>query len=520
MKYILLILLITASLNIFADFIIPLDDEIYSFLEMASNQQLTDINLSLKPLYFNDIMKALNDISKQNSHPRFSHLAKLHTERLNIKQENGLQKAIYPLKKIPNSFFNTFKPHQQPLRLFTYAEKDTTFLYASGLLGYKYDLKNTDNQVSRTRKYYGIESAGNFYENFGYFLQFKKGGFTGDVDFIKENPELSIMGNDFYHDNDTYYQVDLKSEVDYKNKYLNLSTGYSTFKIGYSFTSSIINNPSVTPYGYLKYYKKIGNFTYTGLTTQLIPDSLKNETDYKSKSYALQMLTYQKSWLTIGVGNAIMYSDNTINIAYSSPLAIYKILDNKFHGRDNGVLFGFTNITPGYGINIYANFLADDLTQSRLTTKYVMSYLAFQGGLTYQFNDLPIEIGQETTVVGQGTYGHKSGLLTYTQDSRILGSEWGSNFLSLAARLRFALPNFETMMIYENIQQGNMNNNPFQQINHQVAFLEDDILRKERISLALKYRPFPEIFINVLYQYNDFVNNYSQYLYTGIEYKY
>lgn len=520
MKYILIILLITASLNIFADFMIPMDDEVYPFLEMASNQHLTEINLSLKPLYYNDIMKSLDEIIKQNAYPRFSDLAKKHSNHLNIKQENGFRNAIYPLKKIPNSFINTFKSHEQPLRLFTYAEKDTTFLYTSGLLGYKYDLKNTEKQVSRTRKYYGIESAGNFYDNFGYYLQFKKGGFTGDVDFIKENPDLSIMGNDFYHDNDTYYQVDLKSEVDYKNKYLNLSTGYSTFKIGYSFTSSIILNQNVTPYGYLKYYKNIGNFTYTGITTQLIPDSLKNETDYKSKSYALQMLTYKKSWLTMGVGNAIMYSDNTINIAYSSPLAIYKILDNKFHGRDNGVLFGFANITPGYGLNIYGNFLADDLTQERFTTKYIMSYLAFQGGFSYQFKDFPLEIGQETTAIGQGTYGHKSGLLTYTQDSKLLGSEWGSNFLSFSARVRYTLPNLETSMIYENVQQGDMNNNPLQQINQQVAFLENDILRKERISVALKYRPFPEIFINALYQYNDFENNYSQYLYTGIEYKY
>ena len=98
----------------------------------------------------------------------------------------------------------------------------------------------------------------------------------------------------------------------------------------------------------------------------MIPDSLKTNELYKAKSYALQTISYSNPRLTIGVGNAVVYGNNTINLAYSSPLAIYKIMDNKYHGWDNGVLFGYANLNAMKGLCFYGNFFADDLTNQGL----------------------------------------------------------------------------------------------------------------------------------------------------------
>lgn len=520
------------SLSLYADFIIPADDQVYPFLEMTNSLGFSDIDMSITPTYYQSIVNQLILISNDRTAGYYQKQAEKHLKRLSLPNKNGFDTDLSPVKEIPTNLIYSFTPHSQPKRLFTYGERNVqkprhifslpeeSSLYVSGLLGVNYNKKYADDlDFGCVRKYYGVELAGNTNKNFGYFLQFKKGGYTGDSEFIEENPELTIMGDDYYADEDGYYQVDLVSEVDFKNNYLNFSTGYGRMKVGYSISSPIILNPEVTPYGYIKYYKKIGDFTYTGFASQLIPDSLRNDSEYKSKSYAMQTLSYTNSFLTIGVGNSIVYGDNTLNLGYASPLAIYKIIDNKNHGRDNGILFGYANLRAMQGLSFYGNFYADDLNNERIKSKYVMMFLAFQGGMKYQAPGIPLEIAGEATAVGPGCYTHKSGNLTYTNDSKYLGSEWGSNFLSFAGRVRLAHSWINLTFYYENVQQGNLMTTPYSSGGY-VQFLHDNINRFEIFKTELDLRLTQELSLNVNYKLNKNLDEEVHYLYTGAEFKY
>ncbi len=531
MKKLCILIIACFSLSLYADFIVPQDDPVYTFLEMSSTLGYSNLNLSIYPLYYQDIVDQLVLISNNRTYGYFKNHAMSHLRRLALKNQNGYNTDLLPVKELPEKFISIFTSHYEPNRLFTYGENNTpknrryvtfpenTSLYLSGILGYKYDLKKTEDlSVSRNRKYWGMETAGNFKPNFGYFLQFKKGSYTGDEDFIKENPDLSIMGNNYYEDENKFYQVDMTSELDFKNDYLNLSMGYGQFKIGYSLGSSIILNPSTTPYGYLKYYKNIGHFTYTGIGAQLIPDSLQND-PYKPKSLAIQTIAYNIPWLTIGLGNAIIYGDKTLDLAYISPLAIYKIMDNKNHGRDNGILFGFSELRPISGLAFHINFLADDITNSRIMSKYMMNYLAFQGGLKFQASGLPLDVGSEVTAVGPGTYNHKSKSLFYSNDHKLLGSEWGSNFLCFTGKIRFAHPAFNMTFQYDNVQQGDLANDPLG-VSKQTQFLHDNIERYEVFKSIFQVKLFQELDFNINYEYKLHRNEEIHYIYSGAEFKY
>jgi len=254
----------------------------------------------------------------------------------------------------------------------------------------------------------------------------------------------------------------------------------------------------------LKYYKEMGDFSYVGLTTQLIPDSLRNETDYKPKSMAIQTLSYANDFISLSIGNTIIYGDRTLDLAYSSPLALCKIMDNKHHGRDNTSAYAFGKLVPFRGVSLYGNLFLDDLEKERLKTKYWATSLAFQGGIDYSCNIYPVVASFELTGVGPGVYTHKSdnagySNLRYSQDDELLGYKYGSNLLTFATKFGYFNPYFALDFIYENIQQGNIANNPFGEY-EKVEFLADKINRQEFLTGIISLSYIPEINITLEYK--------------------
>lgn len=534
MKKFLFLLFLIYSVSVFADFIIPKTDPVYEFLEMTNTLKKSNLNHFQYPLYYNSIMAALKNISDDRTAGLYQNQAYFHQKRLSMNYKEGTQFAVYPPQKTLSSINELFRKNPTHKRLVTITDfqskknslfpifsssNNETFLYISGILGYNHDYKKEDDTVRRERRYYGIESAGNFSPNFGYYISFRKGHYIGDADFITENPFISRMGDNHYADDDKYYQVDMISELDFKNPYLNLSVGYGSFDIGKSITSSVILNNDVTPYGYFKYNKKFGILEYNGITTQLIPDSLKNNTDYKPKSMAIQTISLHTSSISFGLGNSIIYGDRSFDIAYSSPLAIYKIMDNKNHGRDNGLFFGFGEVRPLSGLNLYGNILFDDIRNDRFKSNKALSYAALQGGMLYQISNLPMEVGGEITAVGPSTYAHKSRQLTYMHDDMLLGSKHGSNFLSFASRVRFHFTRVSFSLFYENIQQGDIGFHPSAGSGDQ-EFLANNISRKEFFKANINFRIIPELLLFSRYEYNKLPDKELHYIYSGAEFKY
>jgi len=522
-KYVILLLFLSLFICLNADYFVPIEDPVYDFLSMMENLKYLSQSEDIYPGYHADILDKLQKLKDKKLPASYQKLLEYHLERLKNEPSEGTSLAFYPFPKLKESIGEVWQPHSDKKHLATY-KKDNSSFFLSGLLGLEYDIKKDDgSKLYRKREYYGLDFGGNFYDNFGFRVAFKKGHFNGDNSFIEENPDLSIMGNSFFKDDDTYYEVNLNSQLDYKNKYLNLSAGYGTFGLGNTINSSIILNSTVTPYGYLKYYKKMGNFSYMGLTTQLIPDSLRNETDYKPKSMAIQTLGYTNEFISLTIGNTIIYGDRTLDLAYSTPLALYKIMDNKYHGRDNTSVFAFGKLAPFSGFSLYGNLFLDDLNKERLKTKYWATSLAFQGGVDYNCKSFPLNASFELTGVGPGVYTHKSNNigysnLRYSQDDELLGYEYGSNLLTFAGELTFLNKYFNVDVIYENIQQGNLANDPFGEY-EKVEFLAESINRYQYLSALLEINYVPELNLSLEYK-KDLQLSENYYIFSKIEFKY
>jgi len=537
--YFLIILLALLFSHLHADFILPSTDPVYPFLEGLHTLGKSSLPHFQYPLYYNDIVSTLSKIKDDRQiSDILRQQADYHYRRLKMDYEKPWDFALYPPKKIPKTVTALFRSDPTHQRLMTFTDpkttpgkilpfisttKNETNIYISGILGYDYDTKVDDTATThRNRKYYGVETAGNFSENFGYFLRFTKGHYTGSEDFIKEQPYISKMDElpDGYNEVDgEYYRVDMVSELDFKNPYLDLSMGYGSFDIGYFMTSSIVLNGDTTPYGYLKFHKSFGRLEYNAITAQLIPDSLDIDTDYYTKSMSTQYIAFKSPSFTAGVGNSIIYGDRTFDIAYSSPLALYKIMDNKNHGRDNVTVWGFCEAIPIHGISIYANFLYDDLKNERFKSNKWLNYSAYQAGLIYQVANLPLLFGAEATVVGPNTYSHKSEKYTFTTDDMILGYKHGSNLLNIATKTRFGTARTAVEFMYENLQQGSIGDQPHHGA-EEMKFLAEQVTRKQFFHTKIEVYMIPEILFYGKYEYEKHPKEEKHYIFSGIEMKY
>ncbi len=516
-SYLILILFFVSINFLFSDFIIPHDDPVYSFLESMNNLGYTEKTFFIYPQYYNEIIEILENLRAQDLPKQYQKLAEYHYERLSMNFPKGLNSDVYPLHKIPQSAFNTFKLHSDKKRMFSYKKVEFE-LFFSGLLGLNYDTKRDSLSKWRSLKYYGMEFGGNIKENFGFFTQYRKGHYNGDLSFILENKQMHWSGGE-------PRLVTTCSEVDYKNNYLNFSIGYSSFNIGKTITSSIILNSDITPFGYLKNYKNFGNFHYIGINSQLLPDSLTSSCEYNSKSYALQTIYYTKDSFSIGFGQAVIYGDKTFDIAYSTPLVVFKLIDFKNYGRDNQVVFFYSSFRMFSGLVFYENFFMDDLKKKRLFTKEGFSGLASQTGLIYNFSNFPLQFATEVTLIGPGTYGHSPQYYPqnqYTHDTQLLGYLYGANLLNVASEIMYFNSKLNVSLQYENLQQGSLGEDPFiwEAGNYNLEFLAGKISRTEKITTEIKYYPYPEISIHLKYEFQKKEENNTNYLYSGLEVRY
>ena len=497
----------------FADYIIPAEDPVYSFIETAQNLGYTEKLISVYPQYHDEIIKELNHMLSFDIALSYKKLADYHLKRLSQYSSNGFESALYPMKKIPQSFFSIFTNQSQKNRLFHYKKGDTN-LFLSGIIGIDYDLYKSDNEDKhRLLKYYGLEFGGNISKNIGIYSLFRKGHYTGDAYFTKKDSAQLVSDNW-----ENPEKVEIQTECFLQTNLLDFSIGYGNYQFGNTITSSIILNKDISPFPYIKVSKQFGDFSYISLYSQLVPDNLKNETEYDSKSYALQMLSYQTDKLFLAIGECSIYGDRNFDISYSTPLIMYKLVDFENHSRDNVNAFIMASYLPFKGIMVYNNLFIDDVKLSRLTTNEYLSGFAEQLGVSYSFEKIPLNITFEGTAIGPRTYCHRRDL-TYSHRDQLLGYPNGSNQLNIAIQAQYLLPGLECRFLYSNMQQGSISNDPFKP-QPNTKFLAGEISRTQNIVASINYNFTPELQFHLRYEYENRDGMVKNYVYSGIELKY
>ncbi len=531
MKHLFLIILCLFSIGLYADFIVPTDDPVYPFLEMMyRNGYLPDIDY-IYPIYYNTIITDLDALSKSELPPLYIDLLKHHMTRLGMNYPEGYSYAFLPLGNIVKSL-DCFNSRNHPRKRLITLHKDEAYIYFSGKLGSMYDSrKSAGERLSRRFDYGSMEWAGNFTKNFGFFTSFWLGNYKGDKDFLLDESYLENFLKPTDYGTLKYDAYGIQSEVDFKNKYLNFSSGYGTYQIGKTISSSLILSSDITPYGYLKLYKSWWNLNYTSILGQLTADSLNShlypELQYdQMKSFALNSLSFKGENLLVGLGSVVIYGERSFDLAYSTPFVFFsnKWIDQKQYHKDNVGFFGFSTLNIGKNSQIYTNFFLDDFSKRQIFTSMSGNRFAGQMGYQTSLTKIPLEFSGEVTAIRPWTYSHNQEGKKYTHDNKILGYKYGANLLNYACRIKYLATTYDLTAYYENMQQGSFGSNPFILNNHmessKIHFLEGDLRRLQNLKIMLCFYPVPEIQLNLKYQHKvdgDYTKNY---IFTGLELKY
>ena len=301
-----------------SDYIIPIEDPIYDYMERMYIQGYINDEFIHKPGYHDTFKELLEELILSNLPERLKTNVAYHYKRLFYSTNKKAVFAFYPLNNIIKSAKNIFSDYNDYNPLL-YFDNEGIQLLINGLLGLQYDVHDSsDIHFFRNLQYYGLELRGNFYNNIGLLSSFRKGHYFGSINFIKDDPNAYVNESET---SDEYQEwVKLITELHWQNKIMNISFGFGGFQIGKNSSSSIIQNFENSGYGYLKFQKEFGKFNFQLISGQLIPDSLTVISSYDSKSITNQTLTYSTNKFKIGIGQSVIYGDKSFDFGYFSIL--------------------------------------------------------------------------------------------------------------------------------------------------------------------------------------------------------
>jgi hypothetical protein len=271
----------------------------------------------------------------------------------------------------------------------------------------------------------------------GYYFQLTHGVITGDREValldstIAHNREL--LDNPTFKDFnfvDGYFKVD--ADV------LTLQVGRERLLWGYGVNDRLIISDNAPIFDFGKIDVHLGNFRYMFVHGWLLGQTWTVTGAYSGVSEAYVRPKYLAAHrlelsfprvIDFGFSELVVYSRRSLDLAYLNPVTDLKDIEPQLHDRDNSLrsldvkLHALSNFEP------YGTLLIDDLTWSKLGTRFYGNKFAFTVGGSY-IEPLGLEnadIVLEYTRIAPYVYSHHIPENSYANDQFALGNHLGPN---------------------------------------------------------------------------------------------
>lgn len=196
------------------------------------------------------------------------------------------------------------------------------------------------------------------------------------------------------------------------------------------------------------------------------------------------------AWGSVGVAEAVVYSGDTPDPAYVNPLLPYYVSQHNERADDN-VLWSLDFVArPAVGLELWGEFLIDDLQYERGTghpDKYGLTVGVCHSGA---FSRGDYELTCEYTNVRKWTYTHEVAGHSYTQDGVPLGFELGPDADRTTVEAAYhPLPPWTVTAVYSFTRRGEGSIEiPFEDgENDEPTFPSGDVVRTHGVSATLAY---------------------------------
>ncbi len=531
-KITLLIILFFSILTFAQVGYIPVDDEIYLFLERMQTLDIIDnynsfeLPKTRKEIagYLSKIILRINDLDKIDQLKLNDFISEFEYDL--FKTKNNISTLI------PNYRFNYLTTEKEKY-LFAYTNSTNTnlFVNALGILNY---LNENQNQTVRGAFLYrfGGEIRGSLFDRLGFYAKVTNGSYSGNKDLAKSFGSLSYnyklnnetgskIGDNFFDETESFLTLDYD--------YARIKIGNDRKFIGYG-SHKILLSDNAPRMEYLEFNLKYKAISFSSFHGKLLgarlhrfEDPIKNYTEIFDKYLAYHRLQINPNkHFNFGVGEIIVYANRNMDFSYLNPFNFYKSSEHLNQDRDNSMLFFDFYNKSIKGLKLFTTILLDDIDFGKIGTgwygnKTLMNF-GLYSNLLYKY--LPVDFELQYIRIEPYVFSHRLPQNNFTNFNFNIGStlqpNTGAAIIKLYYRPYYRI-NMSLSFMYAEHGANIYDNNKNLEVNYggnileghrvsdseKVYFLDGkrEVFRK--ISLTTTYEPKKNIILSLYANYSN-----------------
>ncbi len=415
---------------------VPVDDEIYLFLERMNNiGVISDYNSFELPKTRKTITSYLDKISENKNK-----LDKIDTKKLeyfilefeydkNYSLENSLS-------LLPNLDFNYLFADKEKY-LYSYIDSSKTSLFVNfiGELDYLNNLNNLSEVSTNSTLYkFGGEITGTIKNKIGFKVKTTNGSFFGNKNLAQRYSSLkynykftkvttSEIGKNFFDETEAYLFGDFD--------FINFKIGNDRKLIGHGIHKTLLSdNPPRMEYLSLNLqYKSLGLSFFHGKllgNQQFVLDPIQGGINKVSDKYLVyhRLSISPSKHFQLGIGEMIIYANRNIDLSYLNPFNFYKSIEHSNQDRDNTMLFFDFQNNSIDKLKFYSTILIDDIDFGKIGTGWYGNQTLISFGIfsSQLYNYLPIDFELQYIKIDPYVFTHRISNNNFTNLNFSMGS--------------------------------------------------------------------------------------------------
>ncbi len=496
---------------------------IYTFLDEMANEQVIELNTTIKPYTRNLILDKLQTIEE-------------HQSQLNTRQRRELSFYLRDYGLAGDTATNPYHG-SSGLDIFKNSEHFATDLHPLGLF-YKDSLFTfglrpiwgieymTNENSTFTRTWGGGRIYGQVGKNLGFYASLRDNHMTGILArpnyFTQREGGVykgnSIGGGDY---------SEMRGGITYRWKWGNISLMKDHLVWGDNYNGSIINNGRYPSYGMVKLHLKPAKWFefdyFHGWLVSEVIDSLRSYTPesgfkrpvQKPKYMAANMFTVIPTpGLQFSFGNSIVYGDLPVQPSFLVPFMFFKSIDHTISANienQNSQMFGNLSLRIIKHLHVYGSLFIDEFAFNRIGDPSQHNFYSWKAGA--KLTNWPVKnisITYEMTHTLPITFKHRIPVLTYATNEYNLGHYLRDNSRDFFLEVDFnpfSRFHFKTSYLkatHYNDYKYSMDNSPLDEL----PVRQDKTWSNETISFEASYEFTANSYIFTSYTYRN-IRGYS-----------
>ncbi len=382
---------------------------IYQFLQRLENKGIIEFRAAVKPLSRGEIYELLAEARTKSASEEFSGLFTALDRRLitryylefgsggkSDKDTELTENHDTKLAEFREKYWASAPFYRDGTNFYSLNVNDFT-INCNPIVKYNFVTDSTGEMIMR--RISGVNLNASLSSYMGLYFDFRDNLEKGRGPYNYGDREKLYCDNagfvDMKGENHTYYEL-AQAALSYSRKNLFLLFGRMQFCIGSGRDSHLILSDNPPPFDcfYLRYdIGEIARFTYLTGILHAYPEIYKIETSgynggqrkiSENKFIAVHRIeVYPTKNIEIGLTESVIYGQRGLEPAYLNPINLYYSAEHNLGDLDNVNWEADMEVNLPYGVNIYGEFLIDDMRTGELGTDYWGNKFAYIGGIDW-----------------------------------------------------------------------------------------------------------------------------------------